>query len=1720
MPIVSHYERRKSVLNRKLGALLLSVLAVLFAAASAFSFTVDDLNVDEDSDFASQTLTEGYNYKTRILAYTDYDDDNNPIPMAASWDVTPLDWIKWWVSDDKSLIIEGVLPDYSDDDEANTYTIHAVAHVSGDIDTGEYDDDGNPIYVSGDISMDVGWGSGLELTVEEDTTRVSLFSLEMVSVDYDSSRVENIDTVGTEYSVLLTFKTSVDVVPVYSRDEDGNIVYDDDGNPVTTGEFKDGSTYVILQLDYSDPEYFREYVNLPSWLSYEVVSSQDSITYNEDSDEYENDGNTYVKELRVFYKSDHEPEEGAKGSVRITGGQLDTTYVDFKDPEYTGKYDYEPTVGWGELVFVPIKRISLDHEAAAIAVKYGSSADLTVIYANQHPADTDGVTFTPDISGNVSLDVSIVSADSDEPSGIITITATPKTLADAVYSTDMIVTDTNGKTATMRLTVSVDVPSIQLSEDTVSILAAYGDSPALRSVAYTGPKPTGWQLSKEISDDFGLMITSDDAEITITMGTMVSGDWSGTLTILDEYKKSADIALTLKCVVSGDMNFGASGDIWPDEVVITEGKTTSYSLNIGNFYGNVNWSVSGTYPAGAITPLTGTGEEFTFWINALAGTARETYDTVITVTDDSGRSAEYTFTWTVKPHIAISGDFDPKPLTVVWGESADAAVAFIDALPKSGDYWFTSEDISADVSFDVSWTSSDNSGRIEGLFTVRATPITPASKDYTATFFFLDSEDNAVSAELTVKVRLPEPFEAETSPDTHMDTPLVIKVGESADVVFTAKNFAGNVSWSIISHDSLKFEPKTGSGYATRYNEVVVYTVTALKETGSAVMNMVFASDDAGRVDEDNLYIAVPLSFFVEPSVQTVQVSAGGASKTVSFTASGDAASGVTWTVGTAPDGVTVVSDGSGKFTVTAASTAAAATNTVDITAANADGKTAEAGLVVSVIEGMSINFSGDKIPDSGLITYGGASSYTLTTDSDSAKWTITGENIADIISSPLEGTGSLFAFTVNPKTGALGTYTGTVNVEDETSGKSGSYAFTVIVKAHIALSYDIDTISVVYGSSADLAVDYENQFPADSGITFSPDISADVTLTAVQVPSSYENPRGTITVHAVPVKPYEKLYSTDMIVTDIEGYSASMTLYVSVDVGELTVTPASASVRVLVGQSRDVSFTAANHSGVVSWDIGTVPAGITVVPSATPHATEYNTVGLFTVTGVKAGTYSVDITATDERNETAAATVYVSVLGTPPIPPVIEISPDKASVSVAAGASGNVTFTASAHSGDVSWTLGTVPSGITVTPATQSGTTAAFTVTGTAAGTYSVDVVAEDSTGARHATINATVTAGPTPGTFTITASSSSLNIVRGNSAAVTFTASNNSGDVRTWSADVVSGTASGLTVTRTSGGSFTVTGNTAGSYSVRVTATDAANRRATAAVSVTVTDPAATLPVSPSTATVSVAAGSSSNASFTVSNNSGNVTWTLGTVPAGVTVAPATNVEYATQYNTRMVYTVTGVTAGTYSVTVTARDTANKTGTATISITVTGSSSGGKITTPSFSLTDSVTSRLRNALSRSGAEVATLPEGASSGSVSSVGTTVYLPAIVVEAAKIYVFGVSPDNLPIGYILAWTPNASDTTTGEYVEASDAEKNAAFLDDSGNEITAVPANRHVNVAAYFEPGKTYEPTITATSGSTSGDVRGVGGASGGCSAGLGALVSAIAAAFFIGKKRS
>ena len=114
------------------------------------------------------------------------------------------------------------------------------------------------------------------------------------------------------------------------------------------------------------------------------------------------------------------------------------------------------------------------------------------------------------------------------------------------------------------------------------------------------------------------------------------------------------------------------------------------------------------------------------------------------------------------------------------------------------------------------------------------------------------------------------------------------------------------------------------------------------------------------------------------------------------------------------------------------------------------------------------------------------------------------------------------------------------------------------------------------------------------------------------------------------------------------------------------------------------------------------------------------------------------------------------------------------------------------------------------------------------------------------------------------------------------------------------------------------------------------------------------------------------------------------------------------------------------------------------------------------------------------------------------------YLPVIEVSESKVYVFGVSLDKFAAGSPIYWHSNAQDITTGEFLDAADEQEAVIFMNDSGAEVNTVPVNKHVNVAAYLETGRTYYPAITTESQAET--VIGVGSTSGGCSAGVSAAI--------------
>lgn len=1652
-------------MNSKTRVILLSVFAVLFAAASVFAITAEDFSsmVVYDYDITPST-TEGYNYMQRVYVDTSSLEEGQTIGTV-SWEIYPAyDWLAWRLgSDDKNVIIEGVLPAYSEDQ--SSYTLHVIAHVSGDIDTGETDPEtSEPIYMSGDISADVEGGTGLEIAVDtQDETTVGLLA-DMVSIDA-SGADHGLYNPGKDYSITINFPQTTATATAD--------VYDSEGEVTGTTTYST-DVYVNAELVYdsSDIESFAYNLNLPSWLSYEVLETQYNGTYATDYDDLGNvvvgdlvydDSTAYVKTLRIFYSADTEPAGGTSGAVRIIVTPSSYYPTDTEGAEsFADKYPDGATIGWS-MDYYAIPSIALSADKIPESFTYGKTTSFDVYYFYQHP---ETWMISPDISGDVAFafgDVVRISEDENNEYGYFTVSVNPVKLSDAVYSTNLVVTDQNGATASLPLSINVVVPSITLSEYSANLSAAFG-STASKAITYDTVEYSADVISPAVSSDFNFSVevSTNAKTITLSIAPELSADYTGTLTIYDVYGKSADIAVTLHSFMSGDP---VITPLETEPVVITSNLYGGYayvSLTTGNAYGDMSWAVLNQPDEFSVSVAYQTGKSVLLAIEALYPYLEGKYSADIEATDSYGRTTTYNVSWTSQlPDLVLSGDFNPNPVEVLYGSSADTeitayylgelnTVSFDVYVPYAA--WTISPDSMLEAfSIDVMGKVPSDDAVLSMLganMKITFTPKIKEEKTYNAVFTMYNYSNDATSSadkEISVTVKFPVITISSDNPVVHMSKP---PFETDWPDWHTEWYYAKPVSIDLsVIPSGLSFDCVSSDETDTVKHGRFIFVYMPMTTTGWSGTVKVY-DEYGGSAD---IKISLDVELTSEPITTTVTVS-------------GDSSSSPTITAG---DNVTIT-----------------------LNADNAYGKVTWGVSNIAALQALGITLN--KVSE------------TKTT----AVYTI--------------GT---------PLTLPAGTYTANITATDSVDRTAAVYNLTITAKAApIVLSGDFASIDVVYPASGEATVDY--YYSPFTSWSMSPDISADISLDVTGTPADSTTVQGKITVTATPITASADTYTTTLTFTDENGNTASKDITINVTLPDLAVTASAASLTLIEGNSADVTITASGNAGLVTWTLGDIPDGITVESSDTLNATQYDTVRSYVVTAVSADSYSFDVTAKDAAGRTASVTINVAVTASGDFAVVPEFN----SLAVDVNTPRNISFSAVNNSGDVTWKLGDAPEGIRVAAATgidyatENNTLMIYTVTGLVPGASgTITATATDAAG-NTASATVTITVSGAPATFSITPSAPSVTVNAGATQNVSLTASGNSGTV-TWTLGTVT---SGITVTpATQTGttaSYTVTGTTAGTYSVTVTATDAAGHTATATISITVST--GTLTITPATTSVTVGVGITQNVSFTASGNSGIVSWTVSTTSTAFTVASAAS-TYATQDNTRTAFAITGLTAGASgTVTVTATDAAGRTATATINVTVSDqpTPTAIPISTPRIDITDTtVRSNIVQSLAAklgsritSSTEVATLPSSATSGNISYVGNnTVYIPTIVVETAKIYVFGVSVDNLVAGSTMTWTPHVSSSSTGEYLTASEEEENATFLDDSNNIVTKVPANKHINVAAYFEPEKTYSPTIsTASTPSTSGDIIGITSSSGGCSAGLGALVSALAAAFFISKKRS
>lgn len=1164
---------------------------------------------------------------------------------------------------------------------------------------------------------------------------------------------------------------------------------------------------------------------------------------------------------------------------------------------------------------------------------------------------------------------------------------------------------------------------------------------------------------------------NESGKITVTAAATSeaqNGDYPVTMTVTDVNGKTATATINLAVSTQeGTITVAVSGDRNPNEATFTAGgNASSYTLRIGNTLGGITWEITGTGIA-MISPTSGTGNAVNFTINPTNANAGR-YSATLQAKDASGRDAgSYQFSWTVEAPVVnpiVLSVPNGRRISVDVGSSSDLVVNYSVQAPAANGIKFD-PDISENVKLTAKPTTSTS-----GTITITAEPVTVAAKIYSTDMTVTDTNGKTASVTIYVNVEVP-----------------VITLAESR-VSLTRASADKSVAWSVVRPRRYSASPAIASGYNFRVTSNDRAITLAMNPDAS------FTQSYTGTLTVTDIYggtkaIALTLNaapvgtLIVTPSTLPVSVDVG-ASKDVAFTASGNSGA-VSWTVGTAPAGVSVVHTANGHFTVTGR---AEGRYPVTVTATDQAGRNANASLDITV------NPEKKDEPEPTP-----SRNFTITADTPSV--TVAVNQSKDVSFTASNNSGDVTYTFVNGNTGITVVQKSDPSKFTVTGVTLGDYTFRV--------------------NATDRA-----------GKTASADVAVKVTATTVPV---------------VPSR-------------------------------DITVTAAESSVRVNAGASVDVSLTAANNAGLVTWSYDVSGTGITVVPAARPSATQYNNVAVYTVTGVTAGSYTVTFKATDAAGRSASADVAITVNA--PVPPVdtLTVVPEVTAASVDVGASRDVAVTARGNSGVVAWSYDVSGAGITIVPstkasATQNNTVAVYTVTGVTAGSYTVTFKATDSAGHR-ASADVAITVNPV-GTLTVTPATRSVDVTIGGSSVNTeaFTASGNIGNVE-WT---VSGVPSGVTVAPATGTAYTTQNNTvmvytvtasssarAGSYSATVTARDSAGRSTTATLRITVTA-APTLAVSPSARSVRVTRGASVNTeAFTASNNSGNVTWTVSNIPSGVTVTPTT------QSGISATYTVTAsstATAGEYRATVTAKDEANRTATATLSITVAVSgdviSEDDKPEPPEPEDPTPATQQLIDTLKSEGSleSDGTIPSDAieftstnpSAQTLSRTGTNEVRrgsginPIDLVLTFEIDIWKIYINNVLAAW--AYSPGVNATEDTDFVTFYPAEgsKGVDIVAESKTkatitfDTTTMAAGRN-EIAAAFVPdasqptqeiGKSTLAAVTVDTSTTptspdvpsSPDVPGtdpvgVGDSNGGCSAGLGAMVSALAAMFFVSKKRS
>lgn len=386
--------------------------------------------------------------------------------------------------------------------------------------------------------------------------------------------------------------------------------------------------------------------------------------------------------------------------------------------------------------------------------------------------------------------------------------------------------------------------------------------------------------------------------------------------------------------------------------------------------------------------------------------------------------------------------------------------------------------------------------------------------------------------------------------------------------------------------------------------------------------------------------------------------------------------------------------------------------------------------------------------------------------------------------------------------------------------------------------------------------------------------------------------------------------YSVVVTAEDSAKNTGSATLTLTVDAG-ITISPGTVPGGYQGTPYVSTTLTASGGSGTGYSFTWAAASG-----SSLPPGLSLSAGGTISGTPTAAGSYSVVVTVKDSANNTAQATYSITIEAT------IAITTTTLPTGYANSAYPSTTLAATGGSGGFTWTWAAA-SGSSLPAGLSLSTGGVITGTPTTAGAYSVVVTVKDSAShTQTATLTLTVNAG-----VSVTTASLPAGYVSSAYTSTTLAATGGAGSPYTWTWAAASGSSLPGGLNLSSAGVISGTPTTAGTYSVVVTAKDSVGNTGSATLSIAVKG-------SVSISTTSLPSGYQGTAytstQLVATGGSGTGytwTWAAGSgssIPAGLSLS------------TGGIVSGTPTAAGTFSVVVTVKDSANNTAQATFSIAI----------------------------------------------------------------------------------------------------------------------------------------------------------------------------------------